>query len=133
MALQGTYKHITHSEHPTDTSMVKITRPDGTEENVEQPDIVETIVTHENSYVMIHDFHLEQRSNLGADRMFYYFSFDYAVYESKSARDNNFQDSIYKFKWAGIADFEWDPSISIYDHCYNKLKATRECEEMTDA
>ena len=51
MAIQGTYKHITHSNHPTNTSMVKITRPDGTEINEEQPDIVETIVTHENYHI----------------------------------------------------------------------------------
>ena len=132
MALQGTYKHITFSEHPTNTSMVLIERPDGTKENVEQPDIVETIVEHENAYVMIQDFHLEKRSNPGAERMFYYFSFDYAVYESKAARDNHYQDWIYRFKFAGIADFEWDPSVSIYDHCYSKLKAMRECEGMTD-
>jgi hypothetical protein len=113
--------------------MVKITRPDGTEINEEQPDIVETIVTHENAYAMIQDFHLEKRSNPGAQVMFYYFSFDYAVYESKSARDNSYRDWIYRFKSSGIADFEWDPSISIYDHCYNKLKAMRECDGMTDA
>jgi len=133
MAIQGTYKHITHSNHPTNTSMVKITRPDGTEINEEQPDIVETIVTHENAYVMIQDFHLEKRSNPPSSEMFYYFSFDFAVYESKAARDNHYQDWIYRHKGFGTADFEWDPSISIYDHCYNKLKAMRECDEMIDA
>ena len=138
MGLVGTWKKYTYSDHATETETVSVTYPDdpsfgdlaGTTVQEQRPVQVETVETFDNAYVMISQFYAIR--DLGSEGEIYFLDYRYNVYAAKSDRDADFSNTIYTEFMAKEVDVVFNGSQDIQAHCYNKIKALRGFELLTD-
>ena len=141
MALKGTYKVFTYTNHPTDTVVQTITYPQemleddpdydkrGTSEEITVPEIVETVTLHENVFVAVQGTSISVLVNT-PDIKSVDLSSVYRVYSSEEAAKENWDD--YLFENNVFGNWDWNENTNPWEVVYTAIKAAPEGELLID-